>query len=368
MRWLLLALLILLLPSFSGAQSNLAIEANFIAGKVFKHSTAFRAPIPDLSTAFDLAIVKQTTGTKDWEQRRHYPIWGVSGSYTHYGIDSVYGSAIGICPFLQLYLVHGKKLEWTFRGGLGIGYITRHYERPPTWDTINNAIGSAFNEYSLFATDLRYRINSHWSMQLGLNFSHISNGATKQPNLGINMYGGHIGLRYWLGGDKPNFIDKELPRLRNRILVQARLGFAFNETGHADGPIYPTYLVSAWASKRYKGKNKVFIGLDYSYHTRIYAFQRNNEINPGHEREHSWKSAVFVGHEWLFGRMSFFGQMGYYIKEAALTLDPYYEKLGYNYYLISKDRGPLKELCLTALLKTHKTSAELLEFGVGAGF
>jgi hypothetical protein len=368
MHRLLLVYLLLVAPLIVTAQGHIGIEANFIAGKVFKHSTAFRPPIPDLSTAFDLAIVKQTTGAKDWEQRRHYPIWGVSASYTHYGIDSIYGSAIGLCPFLQLYVIRGKKLEWTLRGGFGIGYITKHYERTPTWDTINNAIGSAFNEYSLFSTDLRYRINSRWSMQLGLNFSHISNGATKQPNLGINMYGGHIGLRYWPGGDKPKLIDKDLPLVHNRILLQARLGFAFNETGHADGPIYPTYLASAWVSKRYKGKNKVYAGLDYSYHTRIYAFQRNNEINTGHEAEHSWKSAVFIGHEWLFGKMSFVGQIGYYIKEAALTLDPYYEKLGYNYYLVTNERGALKELCLTALLKTHKTSAELLEFGIGVGF
>lgn len=339
-----------------------------MAGKVLKHNEKFRPPIPDLSTALDIAILKQTTGTQDWEQRRHYPVWGVGASYTRYGIDSIYGSAFGIYPFLQTYLIRGKRLEWTLRGGMGIGYVTRHYTRAPEWDTLNNAIGSAVNNFTLITTDLRYRIDRHWSIQAGLNFSHLSNGAMKQPNLGVNMYGGHIGIRYWPGGDRPELTDRERPRLRNRVLAQARLGIAFNESGTTDGPIYKTYLASAYVSRRYKSRNKVFIGLDYSYHGNIYAFQRNNEINGGTERANSWKSAVFLGHEWLFGRMGLTAQIGVYLKEAVLRTDPYYEKLGYNYYIIRAERGPLKELCLSFQLKTHKAIAELVEFGLGVGF
>lgn len=367
MRRLFFAFL-LMAPLLLNAQEHIAVEANFMAGKVLKHTSKFRPPIPELSTAFNVALLKQTIGTKDWEQRRHYPIWGVGLTYTNYGIDSIYGSSIGLCLFAQKCIIRGKRLEWTVSGGLGLGYVTRHYERSPTWDTLNNVIGSEINNYTLMQTDLRYRIDAHWSIQAGLNFSHLSNGALKQPNLGINLYGGHIGLRYWPGGDRPTFIDRERPRLHNRVLAQARLGIAFNESGNADGPIYPTYLASGYASWRYKSRNKVFIGLDYSYHTRIYAFQRNNEINVGHERANSWKSAVFFGHEWLFGRLGVMAQIGIYIKEAALTLDPFYEKIGYNYYLIQTEHGALKELWISTLLKTHKSNAELVEWGLGFGF
>jgi hypothetical protein len=182
------------------------------------------------------------------------------------------------------------------------------------------------------------------------------------------MYGGQIGLRYWPNGDDPKQIIRDRPVLANRILAQARLSIAFNEAGITDGPIYPVFMASVYASRRYWGKNKVFLGLDYSYHPRIYAFQRNNEINIGNERANSWKSAVFVGHEWLFGRMALVMQIGVYLKEAAFRFDPFYEKIGYNYYLIQSERGVLKELCLSALLKTHKVDAELVEFGIGFGF
>jgi hypothetical protein len=359
---------LLALPSILSAQPGVGIEANFMAGRIYKHTSKFRPPVPDLSTAFELSFIRQTTGKRDWEQRRNFPIWGLGLSYTNYGLDSIYGSSLGLILFAQKCLIRGKRLEWTASGGLGLGYVTRHYERAPGWDTLNNVIGSRINNYTLFKTDLRYRIDEHWSLQLGLNFSHLSNGALKQPNLGINMYGAHFGLRYWPGGDRPMLTRRDRPKLSNRILAQARLGIAFNESGNADGPIYPTYLASVYASKRYRSRNKFFVGLDYSYHTRIYAFQRNNEINVGRERANSWKSAVFFGHEWLFGRIGFVTQIGVYIKEAALRLDPYYEKIGYNYYLVLSEHGALKELYLSTLLKTHKSNAELVEFGVGLGF
>jgi len=350
------------------AQSSFGVEVNIMAGKVLKHTQKFSAPVPELSTAYEVLLLKQTRGTQDWEQRRGFPLWGVGLSYTHYGIDSIYGNSIGLYPVLQVPLIRGERFEWTLRTGMGLGYVTKHYERAPGWDTLNNAIGSSLNNFTIIATELRCRLNARWSLQAGLNFSHLSNGAMKQPNLGVNMYGGHLGLRYWPDGDRAGQIIKDRPKLRNRILAQARFAMAFNESGTTDGPIYPTYLSSVFLSRRYAGKNKLFAGVDYSYHAAVYAFQRNNEINVGKERANSWKSAVFVGHEWLFGRMAIMAQIGVYLKEAVLQHDPYYQKIGYNYYLIRNEDGALKELCLTILLKTHKSDAELVEYGIGIGF
>ncbi len=368
LRFLLLLLLLFLCRTEASAQPGSGYELNLLAGKVLKHTPKFRPPVPTLSTAVEFAWLKQTYGRYDWEQQRHYPVWGFGATFLHYGIDSIYGSAIGFYPLLQLKLINGKRLSWTFRGGLGLGYVTRHFERGPVWDTVNNAIGSAWNNFSSFSTDLRYRVNPNWSLQLGLSFCHLSNAAMKQPNLGVNFYGAHVGLRYWPDGDQPARVQRERKRLRNRFLVQARAGFAFNESGHGDGPVYPTYIGSLFLSRRYHNLNKVFIGVDYSYHTSIYAFQRNNEINIGKEAANSWKSAVFVGHEWMIGRLGFVAQVGVYVKEAMLRLSPFYEKLGYNVYLIQQEHGALKELCLTGLLKTHLADAELVEFGIGVGF
>lgn len=358
------------LCSFANAQEwpGFGVEANMIGGKVFRHTPKFKAPIPEFSKAVELNFVQQTFGLKEWHQGWNYPLVGLAVAYTDYGIDSVYGNCIALYPNVQLPIITGRHVEWTFRAGMGIGYATRHYQRSPDWDTLNNAIGSHLNNFTHFATDFRYRVNEHVDVQAGINFSHMSNGGFRLPNLGVNMYGAHIGLRYFPGTSQPERIERLNPPLRNRWLAQVRGGLAFNESGYTDGPLYLTYLVSAYASRRYGGKNKMFAGLDYSYHERVAAFLKNNEIFPGEESQHSWKSAVFVGNEFLLGRLGVVMQVGYYLKDAYLHSEPYYEKLGGHYYLIQQEKGPLKELFVAALLKTHLEQAELIEFGVGVGF
>ena len=269
---------------------------------------------------------------------------------------------------MQIPVIKKGQFEWTFRAAFGLSYISRLYQRAPYWDTINNAIGSPFNNYSFFSTDVRYRINEHWDIQAGFNFSHISNASLRLPNKGINMYGTHVGVRYFPATSRPALISDELSPLKNRWLVQARLGISAIETRAIDGPLYPVYLASIYASKRYLSKNKAFAGIDYSYHSSIYAFLKNNEILPGEEKAHSWKSAVFIGNEFLYGRVGIHLQLGVYIRQAELKLDPYYQKLGMNVYAIQREQGILKELFFSCLLKTHKAQAELVEMGIGAGF
>jgi hypothetical protein len=125
---------------------------------------------------------------------------------------------------------------------------------------------------------------------------------------------------------------------------------------------------TVYGSRRYASKNKILLGVDYSYYTHLYAFQRNNEINIGKEAANSWKAGVFVGHEWLFGRMAFIAQFGYYLKQAVNGEHQIYQKLGYNYYILRSEQGALKELALSVLLKTHTSTAELVEYGVTLGF
>ena len=348
--------------------SGFGIEVNPFVGKVFKHEAKFRLPIPAISSGLDVDFVLHSYGKKVWEQCRKYPTIGLGITYTNYGNDQVYGRCAGVYPFIELPLVKGNRLEWIFRIGDGIGYVTKHFQRTYPVDTINGAIGSNLNDFAFFSTDLHWHVNKHLDVQLGAQFTHISDASHDKPNLGVNLYGGHAGLSYFPVTSRPVCIRQKFVPLKNRLLVQARLSMAFVSSEAPGGPLYPVYIASGYVSRRWKSKNKMFAGVDYSYHNEIYAFLRNNEIDPGKEKQNSWKSAVFFGNEFLLGRLGVILQVGVYIKEAALRQDPYYEKIGGHYYLVQKEHGPIKEFFLSAMLKTHKTVAELGEFGIGFGF
>lgn len=348
--------------------AGFGIEANYIAGRAFKHTKNIKVDFPASSPAFDLNFVLQTHGTKDWQQRRRFPVIGLGMAYTIYDNNVVYGKCFSIYPNIRIPLISGKKLEWSIKAGYGLGYISKIFERYPSWDTLNSVMSSHLNNYTFLASELRYRVNEHLDIQAGLNFSHVSNAALRSPNLGINKYGAHIGIRYSPVTSTPARTIRDLPKLKNRIMFQVRFGISGSEMGTADGPMNPIYSYSAFVSRRYAGKNKLYIGADYAYYKNIYMFLKNNEVDPGNEKSNSTKSAVFIGNEFLLGRIGIIFQAGYYIHKGTLTDYPVYEKLGGNVYLLQQEKGIIKELTLHCYLKAHLATAELAELGIGAAF
>lgn len=365
-------LAILLLPfcparAQQPAWSGFGIESNIMMGKMIRHSARFTGPLPEQCYSFELNLVKKTYGQKDWQQRRNYPQVGLGFYYNNYNMPDIYGQVFGIFPNIQLPLVRSGHFEWTLRAGMGIGYNTRPYERLPRPNTENVAIGGHWNNVSPFSTDIRWSLDQHWDLQAGLNFCHVSNAAFQQPNLGINTYGAHIGLRYFPVTSRPEKIHRDLPALKNRWLVQARLGAGFIESNPADGPLYPVYIAEAFVSKRYWSKNKVLGGIDYYYNTAKYAKLKSIEHFEGSERSHATQVAVFLGNEFLVGRLGLLFQAGYYLHRMDEQKERLYQKIGGNFYLVQREKGPVKEVFFSALLKTHMASAELFQMGLGVG-
>jgi hypothetical protein len=344
------------------------VEVTYLGGRILKHSDKFTAPIPPMSAALDVNLIWQTYGRREWHQRRNYPVLGLGATFTDYGYTNIFGYCMSLYPNVQLTIIRHKNFEWTFRIGDGIAYVTRKYQLAPTLDTINTAISTNVNDYAIFMTDIRYHVNKHFDVQAGANFTHISNGLFSEPNLGINMYGLHMGVRYYPVSSRPTPIVRDLPKLSNRWLAQFRAGIAFNQSRSPGNPELPVYLGSVYASKRWMGMNKMFFGTDFSFHEPNYQALRCWQIYQGKEWDQSWYGAFFAGNEFLVGRLGLMLQVGVYYHQIYLKQDPVYEKLGGNLYLVRRDHGFMKELFVTALLKTHRMTAELIEFGMGAGF
>lgn len=347
--------------------SGYGVELNPVVGKIIKNNQVF-PPVPKLSTAFEVAILKRTDGNKEWQAQRNNPLIGLGITYTSYGIDSVYGKCIGVYPVWELPIVRGEKLEWTCRIGVGIGYVTKHFERSPSWDTLNNLIGSNLNNFTMFTTQLRYKLNNKVHLHTGFNFSHISNGGFQLPNLGLNKYGGHVGLRYFPVTDQPQQRGNRPQQPSRRWMFQARIGIGFVEYNNVDGPRYPVYTATVFASKRYGNNNKLLAGIDYSYFTSVYSFMRNNGIEPGNERAQSWEGVVFIGHEWVIGRIGVIAQLGVPFKHGLINKDKTIQKMGYSYYIIQQEKGLLKELSVNGFIKSNNLEASHIELGLGVGF
>jgi hypothetical protein len=362
-----------LLPALVYSQTSatpgagFGIEANVLCGKVFKHEAKFTLPIPAITTGADVNMIWRTYGAKEWHQRRHYPRLGIAVAGVHYGINSVYGTVYGLYPNITLPLITAPRLEWTLRIGNGIGYVTNKYNRTEPVNTVNVAVSSSINDFIMIRTDASYFVNRHWNISAGAFVTHISNGSVRKPNLGINVAGISAGVSYYPLTSRPAVLVHELRPLPPRYLLQLRYGMSFVSSYTANGPLYPVYIGTAYVSRRWRSNNKVFAGLDYSYHESIFAFMRNNRIEPGNEVSRSWKSAVIAGNELMLGRVGITLQAGVYIRKAYIHKEDIYEKVSLNYYCIQKEHGAIKELFFFTGLKAHLNVAEMGELGVGVG-
>jgi len=347
--------------------AGFGIEVSPFAGKVIKQDIRFTLPIPALSTGLDVNFVWQTYGRKPWHQGRNFPAVGVGITYLDYGMNNVYGKSVGVFPNLLIPIMRRDKWEWTMRIGDGIGYISKKYQNKPPYDTVNTAIGTHINDFGNFFTDFRYHYNRHWDLQAGANFTHMSNGLYRSPNLGVNVLGAHLAFRYFPETSSPKHILREQLNPKNRWLTEIHVGIAYNEARTTDSPEVPTYCYQMAESLRWLGKNKLYAGVNYVYKTSVYDFLKHYGVDYGHEMGHSWNGAFFLGNEFLVGRVGIVVEGGMYYHQTYLAFVPYYERFGGKLYLLQRETGLLKELSMSILLTAHGIVAEYAEFGIGAG-
>lgn len=182
------------------------------------------------------------------------------------------------------------------------------------------------------------------------------------------MYGAHVGVRYFPVTSRPTVVVRDPVTVPNRWLLEVRSTMSIVSAWAPFGPTHPVYVGTVFASKRWHNKNKLVGGIDYSYHGDIAAYLHNNDLAQGNIWWQSSKSGVYVGNEFLLGRVGIVAQLGAYIKYAYLRKENFYEKVGANLYLVQRARGPFKEVFFSVLLKTHLNVAEMGEVGMGIGF
>lgn len=106
-----------------------------------------------------------------------------------------------------LYVMQGARLatpaerltldyEWNF--GAALGWKSMDHDSP---DYIRNldGMGTPVTAYINFGLYLRYRMTDRLGIFAGAEVTHYSNGNTGDPNPGLNMLGGRVGVSYTLG-------------------------------------------------------------------------------------------------------------------------------------------------------------------------
>jgi hypothetical protein len=281
--------------------------------------------------------------------------------------------------------------RWSITEGMDLGaaYYTLpyHYIENPG----NIAVGGHFSFLVRFSVIFRYRISTFWQAYAGLAFQHASNSHTSLPNVGINIPMIQLGAVYYLKKDDSFYnvsrakADIYRTQYNRKIKFNMRLALGINrfgsEVGPSNGPYYQIYLVSVYLDKRVSAINNIQFGFDAYYNSGYRAYlesQQPPELEANFDN--SSVISVWVGNEFLIGRLGLIFQVGYnlynpflkyYVRqdESVSNTKAYIPtRIGAQYYLKDNFKNSRINAFIGVYAKANMGQADFLEFSLGVRF
>lgn len=370
--WLLTCLL-LLASHTSSAQSNLGnleLGAEYFGGKTYLHSPDMRFVIPDRPWGISAEAMFQTQGNRYWHEMYGNPRIGLQVVFKSFGNDSILGHAIGLVPLIDLPVLRTQIGNCWFRFGFGADFITKPYDRITNYN--NNAIGTYLNNMTYLGFIWETPLSSKWRVRLGATFTHTSNGAVIMPNLGLNTADWRIGLVYKQDptAEKQTVSYQKTP-LERKVIWNLRFGVGAEQFKVPDGPTYPVYIVSVFASHQIGRGSKLNLGLEWNYYPANHAFNLNLGIPPEDITAQFKASRVSVnmGHELMFGQVGFLVSLFMYVDHPFEGDGWYGNKLGPVFYLKKPhEKGRRRNVFIAGMMKSHGFVADYIEAVIGYSF
>ena len=349
------------------SQKNYEIEARAHFGYLYFQNDLYHSALSRYSghaPGFEFSLHRNTYGQHRWEVLHNYPSIGMTFYYSpltfsNEHVSNELGNVFALYPFINFPFNKSETSQLTFKLGVGVSYLTRKFH--PTENFHNYAIGSHLNAAVNLSFEYRQRIidRLHWVTSVGL--THFSNGATRSPNMGINIFSVATGLSWYLAPPKAA-IDKRL-RPKNYL-------FEFDGKRHFVTDIQYTFGIKD-LSQQYGTHQYFFVHnlagnfmLQISERDRLgvgleYVIDQSGEIiHPGWTNE----LGFLLSYEMMLDRVSFMFNLGIRNNEALLAKAfLFYQKVGARYYFTD-------HLFATLSFTTYDIKADFISFGLGYHF
>ncbi|MCB2219663.1 MAG: acyloxyacyl hydrolase [Bacteroidetes bacterium] len=366
-------------------RNRLIIEPLFRTGNILD----IYSNLPDHSwaRALEVNIAWQTAGKQYWNQYYRFPQTGVLLSGTYLGNPGELGYELSVVPNISYRFKQFGKFNFYGFIGLGFAWFNKPYDRIENPN--NKMVGSRLTNKTILGLDLDYELCDFLTASTGISYMHYSNGHYQLPNVGINIPGFQIGLKYFPSRFPDKFIHSDSTHDFNRNwLLNVRIGMGLHEFGDpvkpTGGPKYPVYNGSVYISKRTGVVTNFTVGFHFNYYTSFYDFIRSQELYEKNMRRKSFSIIAFGGIEFLFGHLAFSGQVGInlynpFLKEIQkirnentgfknvskeyLTL-----KLGSQFYVFNTLQTTKFNPWIGLFLKTNAGQADFVEISIGCAF
>lgn len=353
MRSLKLFLFVLFVPGFLFCQNKeIRIAGRYQTGLILPHYKSMNYIIKDKVYAFDLIYSIPSNGSKEWHQAHKNPVVGFAYSYTNLGNKKVFGSANTMYAFLNKKIIDSKRYKLNYDLSVGVAYMNKPFDKK---DNVNNfVISSPVNAYLHIYFDQQFKISNRLFLISNFGITHFSNGASKQPNKGLNILNAGIGISYSTNPEreKDQIEFKEFNK-KNKLTIILSGGKKEN---------FPTwnkkYLVSSLsisATRLINIKTGLGFGADIFFDPSLETKYKKQGIPKKYEFIFS---GVHFCYDLIFGKMSFTIQQGIHTTFPAADYPFLYQRYGLRYNF-------RKNIIANLTLKAYLGFAQFIEFGIG---
>lgn len=341
---------------------------------------------PNAPSGLNFGVEFPSSQQRPWQQYLNDPTVGLGISYLNLGNDLM-GEAVALYPYILLNAWRTDHFQLRLKLASGLTAVSGHYKATVNEDIPNMTFGSCINAYLSAGLNLDIPLARNLSLNGELGFYHISNGRIVEPNKGINVLYGGVGLVATVnpgkGEEKRKMQFPDMPYkwslnitaaagAQNADLADDRKFFI--STFHVGG----IYSTTNW--------HGIGLGVDVFYNDAI-----SNETNRGlfcPKHEYTTADKIRVGlslnNEIKFGDLTALVDWGVYLINPSRHYYNYdHERNGHDSKipLFYKTEGPGSQECfhyirfgvkyrvwdnwhLQALAKTHRHICEYIEFGL----
>ena len=318
------------------SHKNYEVEARLHYGYMYFQNDQYHSALGRYSRhtpAIELSLHRNTFGEHRWEVLHNYPSIGFTFYYSGFGKDSIsaeLGRVFALYPYINFPITPGERSKLTFKLGVGVSWLTNKFH--PTENFHNYAIGSHLNAAVNLSFEYRQRIvdRLHWVTSAGL--THFSNGATRTPNMGINIFSVATGFSWYLASPK-SLIDKKL-RPKNYLFefdgkrhfvtdVQYTLGFKDMSQQYGTHNYYFVHNIAANLMLQLTERDRLGIGAEFI------------NDNSGKVTHPGWTNeiGVLASYEMLLDRVSFMFNLGLRNNDVLFSKSfLFYQKVALRYY------------------------------------
>ena len=363
-KYLVLVVMFSLLSEFSHAQQkqknmpSYMIGLNGQYGIIIPHSDELSSISKSNPWGLSADFSKLLYSDKAWNNCNCYSKVGFSFAYYNYSNPDQLGNSYNLILFAEPFLSYQKRFHTTLRGGMGITYLDKVYDEITNPE--NLFYSSPISFILILQLKLNYTINTNYKVFLSANYNHVSNGAVKKPNKGMNFPTLGLGLEYSINPVK--LTKKNIETELDKKKLSKYLRVFWNIRTVPESNEYPEKYevmigLEGGIMKRLSRINGLLTGFEYSYDGLFNEEIKRNELD---YTPHLF--SLHLGHYFIFGKFTFTQQFAWYAYKSY----PFNNYEFFQRYAILWQFG--KHISCGFSLKAHGHVAEYMDVRMGITF